>query len=94
MKQYTKEQISEAISYWTCQLKLMTESYNNCVDALINEFGHDLVVSNEKTYNLSKEDLARMYDVLNFTLFDNSLKSIRLEYWPEDLIVDKLNENA
>ena len=49
MKQYTKEQIFEAISYWTRQLKLMTESYNNCVDALINEFGHDLVVSNEKT---------------------------------------------
>ena len=44
--------------------------------------------------NLNKEDLARMYDVLNFTLFDNSLKSIRLEYWPENLIVDKLNENA
>ena len=73
---------------------MINESYNNCVDALIDEFGHDLVTSNEKTYNLTKEDLKRIYDVLNFTLFDNELKSIRLEYWPENLIVDKLNENA
>ena len=61
---------------------------------MIDEFGHDLVTSNEKTYNLTKEDLKRIYDVLNFTLFDNELKSIRLECWPENLIVDKLNENA
>lgn len=90
---YTKEQISEALSYWARQLKLMTESYNNCVDALINEFGNDLVTSNDRTYNLSKEDLKRMYDVLNFTLFDNDLGFIRLEHWPEKLIVEKLNEN-
>lgn len=93
-KQYTKEQIVEAISYWTRQLKLMDESCSKCVDALINEFGHDRVVSREYSYNLTKEDLKRIYDVLNFTLFRNDLGPIRLEYWPEGFVVDKLNENA
>ena len=53
MKQYTKEQIVEAISYWTRQLKLMTESYNNCVDALITEFGKDIVLMRHFRYKLT-----------------------------------------
>lgn len=93
-KQYTREQITEAISYWTRQLKLMDESCSKCVDALINEFGHDRVVSREYDYNLTKEDLKRIYDVLNFTLFRNDLGPVRLEYWPEGFVVDKLNENS
>jgi hypothetical protein len=93
-KSYTKEQIIEAISYWTRQLKLMTESYNKCIDALINEFGHDIVTSRNFNYNLTKDDLKRIYDILNFTLFNNKLGLIRLEYWPEGFIIDKLNENA
>lgn len=72
----------------------MDESCSKCVDALINEFGHDCVVSREYSYNLTKEDLKRIYDVLNFTLFKNDLGLIRLEYWPEGFVVDKLNENA
>lgn len=93
-KQYTKKQIVEAIKYWSQQLKLMTEKYETCVDALINEFGHDLVASREYTYNLTKDDLKKIYNILNFSLFDNELGSIRLEYWPEGFIIDKLNENA
>lgn len=93
-KQYTKQQIVEAIEYWSQQLKLVTERCEACVDALENEFGHDLVASKEYTYNLTKEDLKKIYNILNFTLFGNDLGNIRLEYWPKGFIIDKLNDNA
>ena len=93
-KSYTKDQIVEAITYWTRQLKLMSESCEKCTDALMSEFGYGIVTSSEFTYNLTKDDLERMYDVLNFTLFNNELGHIRLEYWPEKMIISKLNEHA
>jgi hypothetical protein len=72
----------------------MSESHEKCIDALISEFGHDLVTSREYNYNLTKDDLTKIYSILNYTLFNNELGQIRLEYWPEGFIVDKLNEHA
>lgn len=91
---YTKKQIVEAIAYWTQQLKLMTESHKKCVDALVSEFGRKLVYSKKYDYNLTKTDLKKIYNILNYTLFSNALGQIQLEYWPERLVVNKLNENA
>lgn len=43
-------------------------------------------------YVLTKADLKKMFIALNDTLFGKKLKLIRIEYWDEDCIVDKLNE--
>ena len=51
---YTKQQIVEVIKHWKSVLKRMDESvYNNVIDALIAEFGKDVVLSKEFNYTLT-----------------------------------------
>lgn len=53
-KRYTKKQIVEAIKHWESMLKKMNESiYNNVIDALINEFDKDIVLSKDFNYTLT-----------------------------------------
>lgn len=53
-KQYTREQIVEAIKHWESVLRRMDESvYNNIIDALIDEFGKEIVFSKEFNYILT-----------------------------------------
>lgn len=53
-KWYTREQITEAIRYWKSVLMRMDESvYNNIIDALIGEFGKEIVFSKEFNYILT-----------------------------------------
>lgn len=53
-KRYTKKQIVEAIKHWESVLKKMNESiYNNVIDALINEFDKDVVLSKDFNYTLT-----------------------------------------
>ena len=76
-KQYTKQQIVEAIKYWNSVLKRMDESvYNNVIDALIAEFGKDVVLSKEFNYTLTQQDLKKIFSILNKYLFDNKIKFI------------------
>ena len=94
MKQYTKEQIVEAISYWTRQLKLMTESYNNCVDALITEFGKDIVLMRHFRYKLTQQDLNRIFKILNQYIFNGEIRTIPVVLWPKNKLIDKINYHA
>lgn len=90
---YTRKQIEEALKYWTKRLDVLNESITRTIQALIDEFGEKRVISCEKDYRLTKEDLQKIYDVLNRCLFDGKLGRIRLEYWPEAMVVDKLQQN-
>ena len=53
-KKYTKKQIVEAIRHWTSVLKKIDEStYNAIIDALVNAFGKDVVMSEDFDYTLT-----------------------------------------
>ena len=43
----------------------MNESYNIVIDALINDFGYDLVTSKEFNYTLTQKDLKKIFNILN-----------------------------
>lgn len=90
---YTRKQIEEALKYWTKRLDVLNESITRTIQALIDEFGEKRVISREKDYRLTKEDLQKIYDVLNRCLFNGKLGRIGLEYWPEAFIVDQVNDH-
>ncbi len=63
------------------------------VDALIEEFGADVVKSQQLTYRLNDEDLKKIFDILNKHLFDGKLPKVQLKYVPMQMIVNQLNDN-
>ena len=94
-KQYTKHQIIEAIKHWESVLKRMDESiYNGVIDALVNEFGKDVVLSKEFNYTLTQRDLKKIFSILNKHLFNNEIKFLPVVLWPMSKLVDKLNYHA
>lgn len=73
----------------------MNESvYNNVIDALIAEFGKDVVLSTKFNYTLTQQDLKKIFKILNFHLFDNKIKFLPVVLWPMEKLVDKLNYHA
>lgn len=92
MSQYANLQLQSILQYHAQSLRLLKESCSFTVDKLEEEFGHDIVFSTKYEYTLTKQDLQKMFNILNQTLFNDSLKLIRVEYWDENTIVDKLNE--
>ena len=93
-KLYTRQQIFEAIQYWTRQLKTLDENVNKTIDMLVDAFGEMRVFSHNYDYILTSEDLEKIYKLLNYSLFNNILGTIQLEYWPEAFIISKMNENS
>lgn len=80
-RQYTREQIVKAIKYWSNVLQRMDEDESNAhsrevVDALIEEFGADVVKSQQLTYRLNDEDLKKIFDILNKHLFGGKLPKV------------------
>ena len=73
----------------------MDESvYNNVIDALIDEFGKDVVLSTEFNYTLTQQDLKKIFGILNKYLFNNEIKFLPVVLWPMSKLVDKLNYHA
>lgn len=68
--------------------------YNNIVDALIDCFGKDLVLSREFNYTLTQTDLKKIFSILNIHLFGNKIKLLPVVLWPMDKLVNKLNYHA
>lgn len=80
-RQYTREQIVKAIKHWSNSLQRMDEDESNAhsrevVDALIEEFGADVVKSQQLTYRLNDEDLKKIFDILNKHLFGGKLPKV------------------
>lgn len=74
---------------------MMNESvYNAVIDALIDEFGKDTVLSNVFNYTLTQENLKKIFSILNMHLFGNQLKFFPVVLWPMSKLVDKLNYHA
>lgn len=94
-RRYTKRQIIEAIKYWENVLKKIDESvHNNVIDALIAEFGEDVVLSTKFNYTLTQQDLKKIYDILNLHLFSGRIDLLPVVLWPMNKLVDKLNYHA
>lgn len=73
----------------------MDESvYNNVIDALVDEFGKDVVLSKEFNYTLTQQDLKKIFSILNKYLFNNEIKFLPVVLWPMSKLVDKLNYHA
>lgn len=73
-KLYTKQQIQEAISFWT---KIL-ENTSPLIDALVEDFGYDVVFSDKKIIPTLKiiEDI---YGIINVHLFNNALTKCPIE---------------
>lgn len=91
--EYTRKQIENAIAFWIRQYGIINESCSRVVDELEAEFGHDCVFSKLFEYVLTDKDIIRMFNILNRCIFDSKLKFTEMFYWPERLIVDRLNAN-
>lgn len=93
---YTREQLVQAINYWTTKLRRVDEttSSNYLIDDLIEKFGSDLVLSKTPTYVLSEIDLEKIFDILNRNLFESKLRKPFLKYVPEQSVVNRLNDNS
>ena len=59
-KLYTKKQIQEAISFWTQIL----ESKSPLIDALVEDFGYDVVFGRKKMLP-SLKSIETIYDIVN-----------------------------
>lgn len=92
-RQYTRQQIENSIAYWTHQLHLMNETKSAVIDALVDEFGHDVVFQTEFKYALDQNGLKKIFNILNCHLFDNKLDAVQLVYWSENDIVKRMNQN-
>lgn len=88
---YSRKQISEAIKYWTRQLKALDESKAKVIDDLIEKFGEDVVLSKTGKFQPNTNNLRQIYDILNFRLFDNMLKNIPVTAEHSKNIADRLN---
>ena len=90
-KQYTKKQIQEAIKYWTERLKALDESKIKVIDDLIAKFGKDIVLSKDRSFTPTTQELRSIYDILNHNLFNNELKPIPVTYCNSKNIADRIN---
>lgn len=91
-KRHSRRQIVEAIKHWQNVLKQMDESiYNDVIDALINRFGKNLVLSKTHNYALTQDDLDAIFKILNKYMFNNRIKPVPIILWPTVKIIDKLN---
>ena len=59
-KLYTKKQIQEAIAFWT---KIL-ENTSPLIDALVEEFGYDVVFGEKKIIPTFKF-ISKIYDMIN-----------------------------
>lgn len=73
-KLYTKQQIQEAIAFWT---KIL-ENTSPFIDALVEEFGYDVVFGNRKIVP-SLKIIENIYHMLNTYAFDNQLAICPIE---------------
>ena len=74
IKRYTKKQIHEAISFWT---KIL-ENTSPLIDALVDEYGYDVVFGHKKVVPTLKM-LEKIYSIVNIHLFDNKLNPCQIE---------------
>ena len=95
MTSFTKQQILEKLEFWNKELVKINEStYNDVIDALIAEFGEDLVFSTKFNYTLTQQDLKKIFKILNQYLFGSKMRILPVVLWHESKLLDKLNYHA
>ena len=73
-KRYTRRQIREAIEFWT---KIL-ENTSPLIDALVEEFGYDIVFGDAKIVPILKT-IEKLYSIINVYAFDSKLKACPIE---------------
>ena len=86
-KQYTREQIVEAIQYWESILKRMDENQQTLMTRLIKVFGEDFVKNQH--VNLSQSQIEQLYKILNVFIFDSALDVIPAKLMDIDGIIEE-----
>ena len=86
-KQYTKQQIVEAIKYWKSVIKRMDENQQILMSRLVKIFGEDLVKNQH--VNLSQSQFDQLYKILNVFMFDNMLDDIPVKLMDIDNIIEE-----
>ena len=77
---YIKQQIVEAIKHWKSVLKRIDESKSPLLDAFIEKFGEDTVISTDYKYIRPTETIFQdIYDIVNKWLFGNRLQAIPID---------------
>ena len=90
-KQYTKQQIVEAIKYWESVLKRIDENQQTLMSRLVKIFGEDLVKNQH--VNLSQSQFYQLYKILNVFIFDNMLDDIPVKLMYIDKIIEDIDRN-
>lgn len=88
---YTKQQIQNAIKYWTRKLNTLNESKLHVIDELVMQFGEDIVLSKEHSFTPTTQELKAIYDILNNNLFNGELKTIPVTYCNSISMADRYN---
>ena len=73
-KLYSKKQVQEAIEFWT---KIL-ENESLLVDALVEDFGYDVVFGRKKILPTLK-NIETIYDIVNTYMFSNALAKCPIE---------------
>lgn len=82
-KRYSRRQIAEAIKHWQNVLKQLDESKSPLLDAFAEEFGADVVFSNQP-FEMNDAIANRMFKILNDTLFDSKIPIVPVKYMSYD----------
>lgn len=92
---YSRQHILEKLEFWKKELAKLDEStYNRVIDALVVEFGRDVVFSTKLNYTLTQQDLKKVFKILNQHLFSGRIKTLPVVLWDESKLLDKLNYHA
>ena len=62
---YTKQQIVEAIKHWKSVLKRMDETTHNLLSIFVDKYGNDLVLNDNRSFNLNNRIAYELFDILN-----------------------------
>lgn len=75
---YTKQQIVEAIKHWESVLKMIDESAHDLLSIFVNKYGNDLVLSDNRSFNLNNHIAYELFDILNDNIFNSKLPRIKI----------------
>ena len=77
-KQYAKQQIVEAIKHWKSVLKRMDKTTHNLLSIFVDKYGNDLVLNDNRSFNLNNRIAYELFDILNDNVFNSKLPHTKI----------------
>lgn len=80
LKKHSRKQIQNTIFHWQCVFESLKAKgkTSNIIDALVDEFGRDVVECDELKYGFDDFDIFKLANMLNHVCFDDKLDISKL----------------